>query len=244
MAFRMMPVAVNRICRIAYERPPAKKPLLRTSSHIPAKATFDELIRVAPVIVDKSLLIWDIVDANAGASGKLFNFNYPSGFGKSVALGLLRRFFEMEIDGNGQPVQPEDTAAYKLFVDGETSDGRTLEPRLAISTFINAGGEAVKEHLAQHPVINLDFACDGCGTAEGAARELKTAVRDEFERHSESLLDWLYDCKDNHVKEWKRAECARTIKTYEGFLEVVPNEDAVAGLLVSGGQKLNSNGRK
>src|SRR4051812_19889618 len=45
------------------------------------------------------------------------------------------------------------SAAYRLFVEGETPKGGRLEPRLSISTRHNT----IDDHLGRHPVIYLDL---------------------------------------------------------------------------------------
>ena len=50
--------------------------------------------------VDKTLLIRDVVEKG----GKVTLFTRPRRFGKTLALSMLRTFFEIEYDLDGKPV--------------------------------------------------------------------------------------------------------------------------------------------
>ena len=78
--------------------------------------------------VDKTLLIRDILEKG----GKVTLFTRPRRFGKTLALSMLRTFFEAELDRNGQPV---DNSRY--FVGKK----------------IMSCGEDVLSRMGKYPVI-------------------------------------------------------------------------------------------
>ena len=82
--------------------------------------------------IDKTLLVKELIDK----SSKVTLFTRPRRFGKTLALSMLRTFFEQEINSNGEIV---DNSAY--FKD----------------TRIVNEGEAYSQHMGKYPVITLSL---------------------------------------------------------------------------------------
>lgn len=82
--------------------------------------------------IDKTLLVKELIDK----SSKVTLFTRPRRFGKTLALSMLRTFFEQEMNGNGEIV---DNSAY--FED----------------TMIANEGEAYSKHMGKYPVITLSL---------------------------------------------------------------------------------------
>ena len=61
---------------------------------------YKEFIDSNMYYVDKTMLISDIVEKG----GKVTLFTRPRRFGKTLALSMLRTFFELEYDRDGIPV--------------------------------------------------------------------------------------------------------------------------------------------
>ena len=55
--------------------------------------------------IDKTMLINDIVEKG----GEVTLFTRPRRFGKTLALSILRTFFELEYDYNGNVIDKKDT---------------------------------------------------------------------------------------------------------------------------------------
>ncbi|XP_054257861.1 uncharacterized protein LOC128982848 [Macrosteles quadrilineatus] len=88
--------------------------------------------------VDKTLFIKDIF-----LSAKVNMVAAPRKFGKSTNLNMIKRFLEIEMDTNGQPMNITSTSNYKVFVENHlqiTKDER----------FFN-------QHFGKHPVIYINF---------------------------------------------------------------------------------------
>lgn len=184
---RLMPLVdgQQRVIRITRPSPVKKRRTTATAStaNIPPATGihFEDLLRY-DALVDKSLLVSEV----AGVKSCLVNFNYPPGWGKTVNLTMLRHFFELQVDPNGEPIAPVETPAYKFFVNGTTQDGGGLDQHFAVA----ADEELISEHLAQHPVIHLDFSHTGSYNFGHVAALVKWTLLKEFERHGH-LLDWL-----------------------------------------------------
>lgn len=109
--------------------------------------------------VDKTLLIKDILDQG----GQVTLFTRPRRFGKTLALTMLRTFFEAEIDR-----------------DGELKDNS----HYFAGTKIMAAGEEYTDHMGQYPVIFLSLKSAKQPTFELAYEMLKRQIKEEFSRHA------------------------------------------------------------
>ncbi|HIX47722.1 MAG TPA: ATP-binding protein [Candidatus Mediterraneibacter caccavium] len=109
--------------------------------------------------VDKTLLIKDILDQG----GQVTLFTRPRRFGKTLALTMLRTFFEAEMDRKGER---KDNSHY---FDG---------------TKIMAAGEEYTRHIGQYPVIFLSLKSAKQPTFEMAYLSLVDVIINEYERHS------------------------------------------------------------
>ncbi len=78
--------------------------------------------------VDKTLFIKELLDIQ----GYVNLFTRPRRFGKTLALDMLKTFFEKELDGEGTPI---DNSVY-------------FQDRKIISA-----GEKYTKHMGQYPVI-------------------------------------------------------------------------------------------
>lgn len=120
---------------------------------------YKQLIEKDYYYVDKTLLIKDILEKG----GQVNLFTRPRRFGKTLALTMLRTFFETEIDRDGEL---KDNSHY--------FDGMKI---------MDAGEEYTK-HLGQYPVIFLSLKSAKQPTFEMAYEMLKRQIKDEFDRHA------------------------------------------------------------
>lgn len=109
--------------------------------------------------VDKTLMIKKLIDNK----GSVNLFTRPRRFGKTLNLSMIRRFFEEELDENGEKIEN----AY-LF------DG--LE--------IAACGREYMDQQGKYPVINLSLKAAKQPTFELAAASLVDEIAKEYKRHT------------------------------------------------------------
>ena len=112
--------------------------------------------------VDKTLMIKELLDGNAGVT----LFTRPRRFGKTLNQSMFRRFFEDE----RKP-------------DGSRIDNGYIFNDLAISKC----GEVYLQHQQQYPVINLSLKSGKQPDFDLAYEMLRKEIIREFERHSYAL---------------------------------------------------------
>ena len=109
--------------------------------------------------VDKTLLIRDIVDKG----GQTTLFTRPRRFGKTLALSMIRTFFELEYDFDGNIVDNRKYFEGKKIMDA---------------------GERILSMLGQYPVINLSLKSAKQPDFYSAFMRLREEIIGEFGRHS------------------------------------------------------------
>lgn len=119
--------------------------------------------------VDKTHLIKDIFDKG----GTVNLFTRPRRFGKTLALTMLKTFFEKEIDRDGNVID----------------NSRYFE-----GTKIAAAGEEYMQHMGQYPVIFLTLKSAKQPNFEMAKEALIDEIRSEYSRH-------LYVLESNRLEE-------------------------------------------
>ena len=119
---------------------------------------YKQIIEKNYYYVDKTLLIKDILDNG----GPVNLFTRPRRFGKTLALTMIRTFFEMETDGFGQI---RDNSHY--------FDGMK----------IMKAGEEYTRHLGQYPVIFLSLKSAKQPEFDMAYESLLDEIIREYERH-------------------------------------------------------------
>jgi len=119
---------------------------------------YKEIIENDFYYVDKTLLIKEILDSHA----KVTLFTRPRRFGKTLAINMLKTYFEDEQDRQGNPVDK------RPYFNGKK---------------ILSCGEYYTEKMGQYPVINLSLKSAKQPTYEMAYQVLVNAVQEEFRRH-------------------------------------------------------------
>ena len=109
--------------------------------------------------IDKTLLIKDIIEKG----GKVTLFTRPRRFGKTLALSMIRTFFEQEIDDDGNLV---DNSRY--------FDGKKI---------ITASPEIVSM-AGKYPVINLSLKSARQPDFLSTFMKLRDEIVSEFIRHA------------------------------------------------------------
>ena len=113
--------------------------------------------------IDKTLLIKDLLDAG----GAVNLFTRPRRFGKTLALSMIKTFFECETD-----------------LQGKIADNRKYFDGMQIQ---KAGG-AYMSHMGKYAVISLSLKSAKQPTYGLACAQIREAVSLEFKRHRYVLL--------------------------------------------------------
>ena len=120
---------------------------------------FKEIIDKGMYYVDKTYMIKELIEQH----GKVNLFTRPRRFGKTLSLSMLRRFFEMEPNG-----------------EGGWRDNSYLFEGLKIS----GCGEQYMAHQGQYPVINLSLKSAKQPNYEMAYTMLRREISYEFKKHN------------------------------------------------------------
>nr|MCR4908599.1 AAA family ATPase [Lachnospiraceae bacterium] len=109
--------------------------------------------------VDKTLLIRDVIEKG----GQATLFTRPRRFGKTLALSMLRTFFELEYDRDGNAVDK------RRYFEGKK---------------IMEAGDEILSKMGQYPVIKLSLKSAKQPDFYGAFIRLREEITGEFSRHS------------------------------------------------------------
>lgn len=124
---------------------------------------FKEIIDKDKYYVDKTVMLRELLEH----AGKINLYTRPRRFGKTLNLSMIRRFFEKELDANGEKIEN----GY-LFDDLK----------------ITECGEEYMAHQGEYPVINLSLKAAKQPTYEMAVASLVDEIAKEFKRHRYVLL--------------------------------------------------------
>ena len=119
---------------------------------------YKEIVDKDCYYIDKTLLIKEIIDNG----GKVKLFTRPRRFGKTLALSMLRTFFENEMDVHGNAI---DNSSY--FVGMK----------------IMEAGDSYAQHMGQYPVIKLSLKSAKQPDFMTAYECLKEEIAGEYKRH-------------------------------------------------------------
>ena len=108
--------------------------------------------------IDKTMLISDIVEKG----GEVTLFTRPRRFGKTLALSMLRTFFELEYDYNGNVIDKRRYFEGKKIMDA---------------------GDKILSMMGKYPVIKLSLKSAKQPDFRSAALQLRDEIISEFNRH-------------------------------------------------------------
>ncbi len=112
---------------------------------------FRSLLLNSNVFVDKSLFIKDVILD----SGHVILITRPRRWGKSLNMSMLKRFFEIEVDGQGNILTCEQKVNYKLFTGGEVDLG--FDEKKQLKSLKIAEHEDIMKRQGKFPVILLNL---------------------------------------------------------------------------------------
>ena len=119
---------------------------------------YKEFIDQDMYYIDKTLLIQDVVEKG----GKVTLFTRPRRFGKTLALSMLRTFFELEYDYDGNPVDNSRYFEGMKIIDAP---------------------ERVRSMMGKYPVIKLSLKSAKQPDFRSAFIQLRREIVSEFSRH-------------------------------------------------------------
>lgn len=143
--------------------------------------------------VDKTLLISDLIEKG----GKVTLFTRPRRFGKTLALSMLRTFFELEYDYDGNAVDNR-----KYF------EGRK----------IMSASDDIISMMGRYPVINLSLKSAKQPSFRSAALRLREEIVREFDRHNYLLKsEKLSESDKNTVEDLLRLRLSHELNSDEDY---------------------------
>lgn len=149
---------------------------------------YTEFIDQNMYYVDKTLLIRDLLERG----GKVSLFTRPRRFGKTLALSMLRTFFEAEIDRDGNPVDN------RRYFEGKK---------------IMSCGDEIRSKMGQYPVIKLSLKSAKQPDFYTAFTKIRDEIINEFSRHDYLIHSKkLSDADKKRFKELSRGDLDWKIK--------------------------------
>ncbi|XP_065203150.1 uncharacterized protein LOC135833333 [Planococcus citri] len=157
-----------------------REPFVKPASPIFIQAlSFEHLVEQSVIFFDRSLLIKEIFDQDI----KVFIITMPNGFGKTMNLGMIQAFFEIQVDVDGNTIEPLDqTTHYRLFKLGEIVHRKKNTEFLKRPLLIATRHENfTNQYLGQYPVVYISFACSKGDTFDQVVDELKLKISKLYE---------------------------------------------------------------
>lgn len=153
---------------------------------------FEKLITEEYYYIDKTLLIKEILDKRADVN----LFTRPRRFGKTLALSMLKYYFEAAYDRRGNK-----------------QDFSGLFENLKIAQ----AGEKYQKYQGKYPVISLTLKSGKQSTFDDCMRALKSCIMGEYRRHRFMIEDdALYDEEKADYRAYMNGE--KTIGEYKESL--------------------------
>ena len=138
---------------------------------------YKEFIDEDMYYIDKTMLIYDVIEKG----GKVTLFTRPRRFGKTLALSMLRTFFELEYDYDGNVIDK------KRYFEGKK--------------IMNAD-DKILSMMGKYPVIKLSLKSAKQPDFIEAALQLRDEIVSEFDRHNYLKdSDNLSETENNLFKE-------------------------------------------
>ena len=177
--------------------------------------------------IDKTMLINDVVEKG----GKVTLFTRPRRFGKTLALSMLRTFFELEYDRDGNVIDK------KRYFEGKKIMGASDE---------------ILSMMGKYPVIKLSLKSAKQPDYYNAFMKLREEIISEFERHSylensdamseerkkifnsfrKNILEWTekkYESREAEKEEFRKevGRYSTALKTLSECLKIHHNENVI-----------------
>jgi hypothetical protein len=138
---------------------------------------FRELVTQSEVFVDKSLFIKEIIDSRE----KAMLITRPRRWGKTLNLDMLRTFFAIEVDAQGNKVS--ENANKVLFAGGEVDLGFDKKKSLNQLKLIERFPDYIK-HQGNYPVVYMNLKNIRGITFTEVEVKLKNLIRNIYIQHN------------------------------------------------------------
>ena len=142
--------------------------------------------------IDKTMLIYDVIEKG----GKVTLFTRPRRFGKTLALSMLRTFFELEYDYDGNVIDKKRYFAGKKIMNAD---------------------DKILSMMGKYPVIKLSLKSAKQPSFREAALQLRDEIVSEFNRH-------IY-VKDSDALTEEEAELFRELSVTKRREDIKSEED-------------------
>ena len=147
--------------------------------------------------IDKTMLIYDVIEKG----GKVTLFTRPRRFGKTLALSMLRTFFELEYDYDGNVIDK------KRYFEGKK--------------IMNAD-DKILSMMGRYPVIKLSLKSAKQPSFREAALQFRDEIVSEFDRHNYLKdSDKLSETENVLFKELLKPKNRDEIKNEKDFSEEI-----------------------
>ena len=158
---------------------------------------YKEFIDEDMYYIDKTMLIYDVIEKG----GKVTLFTRPRRFGKTLALSMLRTFFELEYDYDGNVIDK------KRYFEGKK--------------IMNAD-DKILSMMGKYPVIKLSLKSAKQPNFKSAALQLRDEIASEFNRHIYlKNSDTLTEEEVKLFKELSVTKKRENLKNEEDFREEI-----------------------
>ena len=151
---------------------------------------FKEVVTQSTIFADKSLFIKTVIEDTS--TGLLIAM--PRRWGKTVNLDMLKRFLEITVDNNGDPISRENTENYKIFhkecvlqPDNSKSLLKISQSKILMQDpedIFNSKEFDALDLQGTYPVIYIDFKNCKASSFDSVQAKLRKALSDCFKQHS------------------------------------------------------------
>lgn len=160
-------------------------------------SSFEELIKKSDVIIDRTLMIRDILTNTK----KIVFITTPPKFGKTINLDMIKTFVNLNVDENGQQlIDTQYTFSYQFFKYGKVLTNKHSYQRLEQSPLISRHTPIFLKYHGQYPAIYVDFTNLTGYTFGEVIQSAKQKICDAFQPHS-YILNILQSDKSEEAQE-------------------------------------------
>ncbi|KAK0169019.1 hypothetical protein PV327_002768 [Microctonus hyperodae] len=143
-----------------------------------------EFFHNRPDYVDKTMFIKELL-----SDGHVL-ITAPPCFGKTLNMDMVRRFIEIEVDDNGEPIELKRNETTKILEDKQ-ENSKNFKYFKGKKIFIDK--QFMSKHFGQYPTIFVDFRNVHGDTFREVLVKLREAVNDAFLVHAYLTKSSLWD---------------------------------------------------
>ncbi|XP_065207847.1 uncharacterized protein LOC135836759 [Planococcus citri] len=141
--------------------------------------SFMDLLR-SDFYVDRTLIIMNVTKTY---QRDVLYLVMPSKFGKTVNLDMIRTFFGMPVDKDGNPIYITETPAYKLFIHGKVELGNGQVKHLPQVLSISHYKRVMDKYMCKYPIIYVNLGHTNGSNLTEIVKLLSDRIKISFEEH-------------------------------------------------------------